>query len=294
MKTAFRLVLCWVAFVAALMFSGFIAAALHLHAGPLPGGASLQSLFLTQLLAGAVLVVGLWPLARSLAAPPVVRAAAFVAFLFFALGVNGIIEARRFTNFLDQGIGASVAFYLSVALVLGSSIGLLFGDAGRPAGLPRRSLPGWSWRLVCAWLGWPAVYLFFGMCIAPIVTPYYSAGVAGLRIPPMAVVITTQFIRSVTFLVTSLFFVALWHGSRRNLWLSLGLAHAFTIGLYGIVSATFLPTVLRATHTIEMTCDAFAYAGILVLLFTAPAEGKASAVPLPQDAGPLPSHPAAS
>ncbi len=288
MKTAFRLVLCWIAFIVALMLSGFVDGALHLHAGPLPGGVSPQSLFLTQLLAGAVLVVGLWPLARSLAAPAALRAAAFVAFLLFALGVNGIIEALKFTNFLDEGIATSVAFYLCVAAILGVAVGLLFGSAGRPTGLPYRNWPGWFWRIVCAWLGWPVVYFFFGMCIAPIVTPYYNAGVAGLRIPAMSVVITMQLIRSVPFLATSIFFVALWKGSRRGLWLALGLAHTFTIGLYGIVGATFLPPVLRITHSIEITCDSFAYAGLLVLLFTAPAAVSASAAPLPHDPHPLP------
>ncbi|MGD0158239.1 MAG: hypothetical protein ABSB50_19275 [Terracidiphilus sp.] len=290
MKTAFRLAICWIAFVVAFMLGGFIDGALHLRAGALPGGASPQSFFLAQLFAGLVLVIGLWPLARSLAAPPVLRAAAFVAFLLFALGVNGIIEARRFTNFLDAGIAPAVVFYLCVAAILGTSTGLLFGSSGRPAGLPHRTWPAWSWRVLCAWLGWPAVYLFFGTCIAPIVTPYYSAGVAGLRIPTLGVVITTQLVRSVLFLATSLVFVALWKGSRRGLWFTLGLAHAFTIGLYGIVGATFLPTVLRVTHTIEMTCDAFAYAGLLVLFFTAPAVAKASTEPLPQDPDSLP-HP---
>jgi hypothetical protein len=97
-----------------------------------------------------------------------------------------------------------------------------------------------------------------------------------LRIPTLGAVVTTQLIRSLPFLITSLFFVALWKGSRRGLWLALGLAHAFTIGLYGIVGATFLPVVLRITHSIEMTCDAFAYTGLLVLLFTAPAAANVS------------------
>jgi hypothetical protein len=137
-------------------------------------------------------------------------------------------------------------------------------------------MSAWSWRIVSGWLAWPAVYLLFGMCIAPIVTPYYSAGFAGLRIPTLGVVVTTQLIRSLPFLITSLFFVALWQGSRRGLWLALGLAHAFTVGFYGLVGATFLPMVLRAVHSVEITCDSFAYAGLLVLLFTAPAAANVS------------------
>jgi hypothetical protein len=242
----------------------------------MPSGISAQSLFLAQIGADVVLVIGLWPLARSLAAPAAARAAAFIAFLFFAFGVNGIIEAKKFTSFLDSGIGSAVVFYTCIGVLVGTAVGLLFGSAGHPAGFPHRSWPAWTWRVAAAWLSWPVIYFFFGSCIAPIVVPYYNAGVAGLRIPPTGIIITTQLIRSPIFLVTSLIFVVLWKGSRRNLWLTLGLAHAFTIGLYGLVGATFLPMVLRVTHTVEMTCDAFAYAGLLVLLFTAP-PAKASA-----------------
>ncbi len=290
MKTAFRLVICWLAFIVSLMLGGFVGAVLHTPVAHLPDGVSPQSMFLMQLLGGVVLVAGLWPLARSLAAPALLRAAAFVAFLLLAFGVTAVIEARKFTNFLDAGVGGALVFDASIAVVLGIAVGLLFGQAGPPVGFPHRNWTSWAVRIGLAWLSWPLVYLFFGMCIAPIVTPYYRAGIAGLRIPTMSVLIVTQLIRSVLFLAASLPFVALWKGSRRNLWLTLGIAHAFTVGLYGIVSSNFLPTVLRVTHSIEMTCDAFAYAGVLVLLFAAPAEAKesdaamAGAVPLQRPA----------
>ncbi|SPE18567.1 membrane hypothetical protein [Candidatus Sulfotelmatomonas gaucii] len=271
MKTGFRLVVCWIGFAVALILSGFVDGVLHLHAGPLPGGVSVQTLFLTQLVAGVVLVVGLWPLARSLAAPAALRVAAFTTFLLLAFGLNGIIEALKFTDLLDEGISTAVAFYVCLAVILGAALGLLFGTAGQLAGLPHRSWPAWTWRVAAAWLGWPVVYLFFGMCIAPIVTPYYNAGIAGLRIPSMSVVVEMQLLRSLFFLAGTLPFVALSKVSRRSLWLTLAVANAFTVGFYGIASATFLPVVLRVTHSVEMTCDAFAYAGLLVLLFTAPA-----------------------
>jgi hypothetical protein len=287
MKAVFRLVLCWVAFVVALMLGGFAGAALHTPAAHLPGGASPQSLFLLQLAGGVVLVIGLWPLARSLAAPALLRAGAFVVFLLLALGVNGVIEARKFTNFLDAGIAGALVFDASIALVLGAAVGLLFGEAGNAAGFAHRSWASRTWRIGVAWLGWPAVYLFFGMCIAPIVTPYYQAGIAGLRIPTMSTLVATQLVRSVLFLMSTVPFIALWKGSRRNLWLTLGFAHVLVIGLYGIVSASFLPMVLRVTHSIEMTCDAFAYAGLLVLLFAGPAAAKGTAEAMVAEAKPL-------
>ncbi len=143
-------------------------------------------------------------------------------------------------------------------------------------------------RIGVTWLAWPIIYFFFGMCVSPIVVPYYNAGIAGLRIPALSTILAVQLVRSVIFLAASLPFIALWKGSRRGLWLALGLAHAFTVGLYGLVGATFLPMVLRVTHSVEIAGDSFAYAGLLVLLFAAPATVKASTAPLPHDPHPQP------
>ncbi|MGP8251656.1 MAG: hypothetical protein ACLQHF_06440 [Terracidiphilus sp.] len=270
MKDLFKLAICWIAFIAAIIASGIIGRIFHLASITLPGGTTVQSMFLLQLVGGVVLVVGLYPLARGLAARGMVRAAAIGGFLLLAFGLNGLIETKVFTHFLDGGIGGAVAFYTTLAVVLGAAIGFSFGSQGQPAGFVRRTLPVWFWRGAVAWLGWPVTYFFFGMCIAPIVTPYYRAGIAGLQLPnSILVLFGVQLIRSVFFLATSLPFVALWKGSRRSLWLTLGLAHAFTIGIFGLVGAAWLPMILRIVHSVEMTGDSFAYAGLLVLLFAA-------------------------
>lgn len=270
MRTILRIAICWVAFVAALLGSGMIGTLLHLHAVTPPGGASAQALFFMQLIAGLVLVVGLVPVARGLAAAAPLRAVALGSFLLLALGVNGMIEARKFTHFLDNGIASASVFYMVLAALLGVAMGWSFGAAPVAAGLPHRSWLAWIPRVAGIWLAWPLIYFFFGACVAPIVVPYYNAGIAGLRIPALSTILAVQLIRSVVFLAASLPFIALWKGSRRGLWLALGLAHAFTVGLYGLVGATFLPMVLRVAHSAEITGDSFAYAGLLVLLFAAP------------------------
>jgi len=280
MKDLLKLVLCWIAFAAASIASGVIDRIFHLNPIALPGGVTVQSMFLTELAAGVVLVVGLYPLARGLAAPPIVRAATIGGFLLLGYGLNGLIEVRVFTHFLDGGMGGVIAFYVTLAVVLGATFGFSFGSQGQPAGLARRTVPAWLWRGAAAWLAWPAVYFLFGMCVAPIVVPYYRAGIAGLQLPnSLSTVFGIQLIRSVFFLGSSLPFVALWKGSRRSLWLTLGLAHAFTIGLYGLAGATWMPMILRVVHSLEMTGDAFAYAGLLVLLF-AKASEKTQAQPV--------------
>jgi hypothetical protein len=277
MRTILRIAVCWVVFAAALLLSGVISAILHLPAVPMPGNTSAQTLFLMQFVAGLVLVVGLVPLARGLAASAPLRAVAVGSFILLALGVNGMIEAKMFTHFLDNGIASASVFYVVLAALLGAAFGWSFGAQQPPVGLPHRSWLAWIPRVAAVWLAWPVIYFFFGACVSPIVVPYYNAGIAGLRIPPLSVILSVQLVRSVIFLAASLPFIALWKGSRRGLWLTLGLAHAFTVGLYGLVGATFLPMILRVSHSVEIAGDSFAYAGLLVLLFAPPAAANASA-----------------
>ena len=284
MKDLLKLLGCWIAFLVAIMTSGIVGQVFHLAAMKTPQGTSPQSLILAQLLGGAVLVAGLYPLARGLFGRPLMRARMIAAFLFFALGVDGLIEVKLFTHFVDAGMASSIILYVLLATFVGGAAGFCFGardSAARLAShtLPSatRSLPSWLARVGVAWLAWPFIYFFFGMCIAPIVVPYYKAGIAGLQLPQsMAFIFAVQLIRSVLFLATSLPFVAYWRGSRRGLWLALGMAHAFTIGIYGLAGATFFPMALRIAHAAEIAGDSFAYAGLLVLLFSAAAKKSAA------------------
>lgn len=187
--------------------------------------------------------------------------------------MNGVIETRFFTNYRTGLAGTEVFFGLE-ALLLGASLGYFFGEAGVPAGLPRRGAFAWSGRVAAVWVSWPVVYFLFGSCIAPIVMPYYRA-MGVLHIPPASAIFSLQLIRGAIFMGVSLPFIALWTGSRRNLWLALGLTHAVVVGIYGLAGATFWPWVLRITHAIEITFDSFAYAGVLVLLFARPGAPKA-------------------
>jgi hypothetical protein len=111
MRTILRIAVCWVVFAAALLLSGVISAILHLPAVPMPGNTSAQTLFLMQFVAGLVLVVGLVPLARGLAASAPLRAVSVGSFILLALGVNGMIEAKVFTHFLDNGIASASVLY---------------------------------------------------------------------------------------------------------------------------------------------------------------------------------------
>lgn len=288
MKTAWKLNICWVAFVAALIGYGFLAQAIHLPQITTPGHTPIVIQFLAQLLSGAILVLGLYPLTQGMAGSAAARATAMVLFLFLVLGVNGVIETRAFSYLLDGKITSAVVYYAVQAAVVGMALGACFGSPGRAAGLAHRGRLAASGRGMVAWLAWPAIYLLFGMMVAPIVIPYYKAGVAALRIPPMTTIIGVQLVRSAVFLAATLPLIALWKGSRRALWLALGLAHAVVVGLYGLAGATFMPWALRITHSVEITADSFAYAGLLVLLFAAPSARAAVMPGASSEAQPLP------
>jgi hypothetical protein len=111
------------------------------------------------------------------------------------------------------------------------------------------------------------IYFLFGLCVAPFVIPIYEAGVIGLRLPPLDVIMRTQLLRSFLFLASSLPVILLWSGSRRRLILALGWAHTAMVGLYGLSQASFMPPVLRVLHSFEIAADSFVYAFILVWLF---------------------------
>jgi len=266
MKTILKVAGCWAAYVGGLMVFAVLMSVLKLHmSSPVPQG-SRGMQFLLTLVSGAVLVLGLFPVSRGLAGGAGSRMAAVAGFLALALGVNTVIETSFFTTLMDGGVGGAALFYGCIASAVGISMGLLVGGQGEAAGLRHAGAVDWMGRGLMAWLSWPVIYFLFGMCIAPVVTPYYHS-ISWLRLPSLGTIVGVQLVRSVIFLGSSLPLMALWKGSRRGLWLSLGLAHAATVGWFGLVGGTFLPASMRIAHALEITGDSFAYAGVLVMLF---------------------------
>ena len=77
-----------------------------------------------------------------------------------------------------------------------------------------------------------------------------------------------QIVRSTLFLLASLPFLILWKKTRGSLIFSLGLAHWFTVGLFGLLQAHQLSMTLRIAHSLEIGADSFTYAALLVLLLS--------------------------
>lgn len=266
MKTLGKVVVCWFAYFVALVVAGILIRTLHLPVPAVPGDGSRGVQFGLSLLGGMILVIGLWPIARGLSGSLTKRAIALVAFLVLAFGVNSLIETATFTTLLAGKVAGAAIFYGAVALLVGLSLAALFGsrqEMPRGASDQRFQLLR---RIAAAWCAFPLIYLFFGICVAPIVTPYYRS-IEFLHIPPLHSIVAVQLVRSAIFLACSLPLIALWRGTKRRLWFALGLAHAAVVGLYGLSSSAFLPAVLRVTHSVEITADSFVYAWVLATLF---------------------------
>jgi hypothetical protein len=275
MNSFLKLLAAWAAFGVAFVVGGLLDGVLHLRINLPVDHTPIPIRLLAFAAAGAVLVAGLWPLARGLAAGSQARSAVLAVFVFLALGANSIFDGAIYTSAFDGAFASSLLMYLLLAALLGSTLGWGFGGLSGATGFARHGVVSLGGRTILAFAAWPLIYMIFGAMIAPIVLPYYEGGVIpGLHIPPLPTILGVQLVRSLIFLASSLPLILFWKGSRRSLWLALGLAHAVAVGLFGMVAATALPAVLRVTHSAEITCDSFAYAGLLVLLFAAPSTNK--------------------
>jgi hypothetical protein len=263
MKLTGKVLLSTLILAIATMLAGAIASAL-----PLPPPVSLPGTspsFPLMLFGSLVLVVGVVPIASGLGGRFATRWLALGLMLYLATGVNTVVELSIFGT--EGGHGYLLVFYLLCFVVMAAVLAWQYRSQQLAPKLPHLGTGQWLWRIAVAGLSFPAIYFLFGLCVAPFVIPIYQAGVAGLHIPPLDVIMRTQLLRSFLFLASSLPVILLWTGSRRRLILALGWAHTAMVGLYGLSQANFMPPVLRVLHSFEIAADSFVYALVLVWLF---------------------------
>jgi hypothetical protein len=276
---AVKALLCGLIYVIATMFMGALGATLHLSIPNLsPPGVSQSEAVRAFFFASLLLGLALTPLARGSGGTRFERTVAFFFFIFICMGLNATIEILIFTTMLTPL--TAPPFILSCtfpALALGASLSFLAprDNAQAPTASQRlvnvfslQSPAAWLWRIPAAILAFPLVYFVFGAMVAPIVVPAYRAGIAGLVLPPLSIILSVQLVRSTLFLFASLPFLILWKGKRGSLIFSLGLAHWFTVGLFGLLQAHQFSRTLRIAHSLEIGADSFAYAALLVLLLS--------------------------
>lgn len=271
---AARIALCGLVFVAAMPVSGALVTALGLKMMAEPEGASRQIMALVSLLVSPLLPLALAPLAVAIPGAFLMRTAWLALFTYVAFGLNTMIEARIFSTMVGPGAMAGMcAFYILPCLALGLAVAAAFpARDSRPAPLPHRSAASWAGRFAVAWLAFPLAYLVFGMLVSPLVLDQYQRGVAGLVLPPMSVILSTQLGRSLLFLASVLPVVLQWSGSWKALALRLGWAWWVLVGLYALLTAFWMPSNLRLIHSLEIGADSFAYAFLLAWALRGPSK----------------------
>jgi hypothetical protein len=287
---AIKGILCGLVYAIGCVLTGLLAGMFHVTLPNLtPAGVSQGQALQHFLFASALMGLCLTPLACGIAGKRIPRWLTLSFLPFICLGLNATIEILIFTTMITRRAAPSLVASIALpAFLFGAALAFVGApEPNAPSFFQRareffatRSLSAWAGRIVLAILAFPVVYFIFGAMVAPLVVPAYRAGIAGLVLPPLSVIMPVQIVRSIFFLLASLPFLILWKGKRGSLILSLGLAHFFLVGLFGLMQASFLPAVLRIAHSLEIAADSFAYAAALTfLLFPRP-----SASPVPAQA----------
>lgn len=261
---AVRIVLCGLVFAAAQSLSGALVTALGLKMLEPPPGTSRAALALAGLLGAPLLPMALAPLAARMPGAWLARAARLAVFVYVSFGLNTLVEARIFTTLAGPGVFAGMCvFHVLPSVALALAVAAAFPAHGNPVPLPQRRPTAWAARAAAAWLAFPAIYLLFGMMVAPLVVPAYQQGTSGLALPPMTVIVVLQLVRSLLFLASAAPVVLAFRGSCRQLAVRFGWAFWVLTGLYGMVSAVWMPPLLRLAHTVEIGADSFAWGAVV-------------------------------
>ncbi|MCX7605395.1 MAG: hypothetical protein N2036_15065 [Bryobacteraceae bacterium] len=276
---AVRAVLCGVVFAASQTLGGALVSALGLKMLELPSGTDRAGVAAFTLLASPLIPLALAPVAARMAGGLLDRAARLALWFYTAFGLNTMIEARIFSTLVQPDAFAGMCvFHALPAAAAGLAVAAAFpAQGGGRAALPRRSAGEWAVRLMAAWLAFPAIYLLFGSMVAPLVVPAYEQGVAGLVLPPMKVIVPVQLLRSLLFLASAAPVLLAWSGGWKPLAWRAGWAFWVMTGLYGMLTAAWMPGLLRVANGLEIGADSFAYAWVLAWALRGPAKRGTSA-----------------
>ncbi len=265
-----------------LFFIGFIPGSLlatwmGLPTPDMPMGADQATIAQYTLLGSLILALGLAAISRGLSGNFLSRWLILFFFAWIAYGVNNYLEASIFSTMSAVSL-YTVVLYLPASLLSSAAVAWLFPPDAHGAGfLARvrtffagRTTGSWTWRLLAAWLAFPLAYYFFGRLISPIVLPYYLQGTNELALPGWDQILPVLALRSLLFLLVCLPILISWRLSNRRLFLTLGLTLFILVGGLGMLSAYWLPQVLRVTHSLEIFADEMVYAGAMILLLSRP------------------------
>jgi hypothetical protein len=256
------------------IIGGMLMRALALPPTTLPAGAQPTQLLLMSG-AGALLVsLLLFPLARRLSVPLAER----LAILFIAIwGIQGVLtesEAYFFTSY--GGAAAQLVHSAATCLALALLLAILFPPKSSDrrllsevrTWLVSRPLLSWLGRVLLAGVLFLPTYWIFGMLAYSITHSYYeNTGLGlGLRVPPVGVIVPLEIGRGLLFVLMLLPIVVVLRSSRWSLVGWLWLVLALLTGWEPLLTATFLPGVVRLVHGLEITADSLAQAMTIAVL----------------------------
>lgn len=223
-------------------------------------------LMIGLLVSGLVIGLTLGPLTVRLGVPFWGRTGVLFLLLFVVGTFLSVVEALFFTTYITTAQlfdGSSLVAPLLMAALLAwlyrpappvQSFGARWMETWR-----QRAWLSWTWRIILAGLLYVPTYLAFGMAVAPIVVPYYTDSVlaSGLAIPGFGVMLPLEALRGIGFVLAVLPLVMLLRVSRWALAGWIGLAIAVMGSWVAMLQGTFMSPVLRITHGLEITGDAF-------------------------------------
>jgi hypothetical protein len=277
-----RLVLCGLGFTSGLMVSGAVLPAFGLVAPAMPAGTDAGTVLVWFFIGSLVLAAVLSLLARRLAGGFLARWAVLGALSWIAGGVAMVVEAAIFMRTGAVASGGSMLFtalnFLAPSFASAAAVTWLFRAEAEAAGtlglwkshVQSRSAGEWLWRVVLALAAFPIIYVGFGTLVLPLVSGYYQAGAYELAAPSWAQILPVQLARSTLFLAVSLPVIVLWHGSRRGLMGSLGLAMFVLVGFMSVITSYWFPWQMRLFHGLEILADSVAYSAVVTVLLGKP------------------------
>ena len=258
-----------IAYFIGVMIGGAVITAAKMQWPTFPGSAGETENFVLSLISSILMAACLALIARGIRGAQFVRWLILAVFTYVAFGLNNQIEAAIFTTY--GGNTTMLLFYiLPCAFGAAAAIHLFRPEQNSPSidnAITGQPFTRWLWRAIVAWLAFPVIYLFFGTLAAPVVVPVYQSQDFGLTLPGFGTMIPVALVRSALYLAVTIPILVNWSRSRRSLFLSLGIALFAMMGLIGLLSATFFPSVLRVAHSVEILGAALVYAWLLVALF---------------------------
>lgn len=268
-----KIILGALAFYAGIILGSLVAGAMGMLAPALPAGADAATLGQYQLFISLGLAATLAFVSRNLGGGFWSRWLILALFTWITYSVNTYLEAAIFTAY-DAASSYTLVMQLVACVLCSGVIAGLYPSQEKGAAISARfgafvgqfRVVDWVWRLVLAWLAFPAAYLVFGLLVQPFIITYYEQQMAGLALPGWGEILPTLFLRSLLFLSACLPLLIVWQKSRRHLFFTLGFALFILVGGLYMVQSYWFPVTMRVAHSLEILADSFVYAGAITFL----------------------------